>query len=300
MDPGALQRLDRDEVGHVDAERLVLKPELAQLVRDLRAEPVGDPRLDGHRAAHRRDAGAEVLLGQPRREQLVVAGGRAEVPEDRIGAAREQREARVLVARPLADVRARDVADVVRVEQQHRAELRGLERRLRAVEPLLAQAREVDALLPVHRPRRVGRADRPASRAHCVTSCRELAHSRARRRRRGEAGSAPQVQEERHEVVVCVAGLDRRAKVRLQLRRHRELDAGVARRVEDQVDVLLHQRRRERRRVVVAQQRLGLVLDERRAGGRAPHHLEERRARDARGLAEHERLRHQLRERRRS
>ena len=59
--PGALQRLDRDEVRHVDPERLVLEAELAQLVGDLLAEPVRDPGLDGHRAAHRRDAGAEVL-----------------------------------------------------------------------------------------------------------------------------------------------------------------------------------------------------------------------------------------------
>ena len=130
--PGALQRLDRDEVGHVDAERLACEAALAQLVRDLRAEPVGDAGLDGHRAAHRRDAGAEVLRRQPRREELVVAGGRAEVPEDRIVAARQQREAGVLVARPLADVRARDVADVVRVEEQQRAEVGALERRLRA------------------------------------------------------------------------------------------------------------------------------------------------------------------------
>ena len=60
---GALERLDRDEVSHVDSERLVLEAELAQLVRDPLAEPVRDPGLDGHRAAHRRDTGAEVLLG---------------------------------------------------------------------------------------------------------------------------------------------------------------------------------------------------------------------------------------------
>ncbi len=136
MDAGALQRLDRDQVGHVDAERLAGEAALAQLVRDPLAEPVRDARLDGHRAAHRRDAGAEVLGRQPRREQLVVARGRAEVPEDRIRAARQQHPARVLVARPLADVRARDVADVVRVEEEQRAEVGCLERRLRAVEPV--------------------------------------------------------------------------------------------------------------------------------------------------------------------
>ncbi len=73
--PGALQRLDRDEVRHVDPERLVVKAELAQLVGDLLAEPVRDPGLDGHRTAHGRDAGAEVLRREPWREQLMVAGG---------------------------------------------------------------------------------------------------------------------------------------------------------------------------------------------------------------------------------
>jgi hypothetical protein len=84
--------------------------------------------------------------------------------------------------------------------------------------------------------------------------------------------------------------------VRLHLSGQRQLDAGLVRRVEREVDVLLHERRRERRREVVPHERLGLVLDERGADGRAPHHLEQRRARDVGGLAEHERLGHQLRE----
>ena len=179
VQPGALQRLDRDEVGHVDPERLVLETELAQLVSDLPAEPVRDPGLDGHRAAHRRDAGAEVLRREPGREQLVVAGRGSEVPEDRLRAAREEREARVLVPRPLADVRARDVSDVVRVEEQHRTEVRGLERRLRAFEALPAQSREVDALLPVDCARCVGGSDGPRSCGHCTTSWWESSLTRA-------------------------------------------------------------------------------------------------------------------------
>jgi hypothetical protein len=79
----------------------------------------------------------------------------SEVPEDWIIPAREQGEPRVLVPRPLADMRTRDVADVVRVEEQHGTEIRRLERRLGAVEPLLAQPREVDALLPVNRAGRI-------------------------------------------------------------------------------------------------------------------------------------------------
>ena len=51
---------------------------------DQRRQVVRDPGLVGHRAAHRRHPGTPVLLGQPRAVQLVMAGGRAEVPEDRI------------------------------------------------------------------------------------------------------------------------------------------------------------------------------------------------------------------------
>ena len=123
LDSRALQRLDRDQVGHVDPERLALEAALAQLELDLQRERVGDPGLVRHRAAHRGDACAEALLRQPRREHPVVARRRAEVPQDGVVAAREEHPARVLVPRPLADVRARDVADVVRVEQEERAEV---------------------------------------------------------------------------------------------------------------------------------------------------------------------------------
>ena len=101
----------------------------------------------------------------------MVARCRSEVPEDRVGPSHEKREARVLVAGPLSDVRARDVADVVRIEQQHRPQLGRLECRLGTVEAVLTQAREVDALLPVDRARRVGRAAGPASHGHRSTSC---------------------------------------------------------------------------------------------------------------------------------
>ena len=76
----ALQRLEREHVGHVDSEWLPGEAVLTELVRDALTEPVRDPRLDGHRAAHRRDSRAEVLGGQPGGEELVVAGRRSEVP----------------------------------------------------------------------------------------------------------------------------------------------------------------------------------------------------------------------------
>src|SRR6185369_14338380 len=66
-----------------------------------------------------------------------------------------------LVARPFADDGARDVADVVLVEAEHRAEAGGGERLARAREPVAVQAPEVDALLEVDL-RDAGRLERPA------------------------------------------------------------------------------------------------------------------------------------------
>ena len=159
VDARALQRLQRDHVGDVDPQRLARDAVLGHLVRDAGAQCVGDPGLHRHRAAHRRHPGAEALGGQPRREQLVVARGRAEVPQDRIALARKQDVARVLVARPLADVGARDVADVVGVEEQQRPQVGGQQRLLGLAQSLGAQAREVDALLPVDGHRRAARSD---------------------------------------------------------------------------------------------------------------------------------------------
>ena len=138
----------------------------------------------------------------------------------------------------------------------------------------------------------------PRSRGHRTTSCWGIIHFRGRRGRGVEAGSAPEVQEERDEVVVGVAGLDRRTEVRLHLSRQRKLEAGFVGGVEHEIDVLLHQRRRERRREVVTQERLRLVLHERRADGGARYHFEERCAGDAGGLAEDQRLGDRLRKHR--
>ena len=63
-------------------------------------------------------------VAEPRVVELVVAGGRAEVPHDRLVALGQQAEAVELVLRPRADVRRRDVADVGHVEAEQRAQLR--------------------------------------------------------------------------------------------------------------------------------------------------------------------------------
>src|SRR6202521_822272 len=91
-----------------------------------------------------------MLLQQPRRIEPVVQGGRAEVPDDRLLALGEEREARELVALPFADLGRGHVADVVDVEEQERAELGALQRLARAGDPVAAQAVEFDAALEVH------------------------------------------------------------------------------------------------------------------------------------------------------
>ena len=105
--------------------------------------------------AHRRNARPRALA-EPWAVELVVASRRAEVPQDRLVILRQQRKAADLVLRPRADVRGRDVADVVHVEAQQRSELRLREQPLDAVEPLAPQPIEIDPLLPIHRHRAVG------------------------------------------------------------------------------------------------------------------------------------------------
>jgi hypothetical protein len=79
----------------------------------------------------------------------MVAGGRAEVPDDRLGVAAEQREPDELVHRPRADVGGGHVADVREVEGEDRADIRTVQCGLQPGEPLPSQPVEVDALFPV-------------------------------------------------------------------------------------------------------------------------------------------------------
>src|SRR5437763_5427534 len=82
---------------------------------------------------------------------MMVSCRGAKVPQDGLSLAREQREACVLIACPLADVGARDVANVVRVEQQERPKIRCLQSCPRPGQTVLAQLCEIDPLLPIHR-----------------------------------------------------------------------------------------------------------------------------------------------------
>ena len=76
-------------------------------------------------------------------------GGRAEVPDERLLAAHQQREAAELVALPFADLGGGDVADVVDVEEEQRAALRFVERRAGPCQAVGAQPVEIDAALEI-------------------------------------------------------------------------------------------------------------------------------------------------------
>ena len=103
-------------------------PSALRIVAISRAAPREEAGVRGHGAAQPDHPGMDVLRPQPRAVQAMVLGGRAEVPDVRIAAAGQERVAGHLVARPLADVGARDVADVVEVEEQDGAEVGRLER----------------------------------------------------------------------------------------------------------------------------------------------------------------------------
>ena len=141
---GRHRRLD-----DVDAERHVGDTLGTQDPGDLLGRSPEQAGVGGDRPAQPDHPGVHVLLRQPRAVQAVVLGRRAEVPDVRVAAAGQQRVARHLVARPLADVGARRVADVVEVEQQDGAEVGGRERRPGATEPVRPHPLDVPALLPV-------------------------------------------------------------------------------------------------------------------------------------------------------
>ena len=156
-----------------------VKPVLAQHGRDLAGDLLGDAGVRVERAAQRGDAGPRAgssvarrfgdlavvglaVVVEPRVVQLVVPGGRAEVPDDRLAAAGQQREPDQLVHRPGADVGGGHVADVGEVEGQQGTELGSIEVLSEALQPIGAEPVEVDPLLPVDCVRPV-RADRHGS-----------------------------------------------------------------------------------------------------------------------------------------
>ena len=150
LDAFLLQREQHRRLDHVDAERHLGHALVLEDRFDLPGCVGEQGQIGADRAAHAEQPGAAVILVQPRRVELVVARGAAEVPDVRIAGAGEERVARELVARPFADHRARGVADVVLVEGEQRAEAGVRERGARAREAIVVQAAEIDALLEIH------------------------------------------------------------------------------------------------------------------------------------------------------
>ncbi len=154
LDALTLKRVQRLHVRQVDAERLIGEAAIRELSVDARGQRVRHPRLARHRAAHRGDAGLPARLWEPWRIEAVMLRRRPEVPQHRVALAGEQHTSRALVPSPFADVRARDVADVVLVEEQNGTEGGVAEGRSRLLQPLASKPCEVDSLLPVDRHRR--------------------------------------------------------------------------------------------------------------------------------------------------
>ena len=91
-----------------------------------------------------------MIFAKPRAIDSVMARRRAEVPYPWFAVAGNEAIPDQLVARPLTDNGARNVADIVLVEDQHRAEVGVCQRLARACEAVTMQPLEVDTLFEVH------------------------------------------------------------------------------------------------------------------------------------------------------
>ena len=122
LEPRLLQREQERRLDHVDAEGHAGHALGLEDVANLDRRLLEEPRLGRHRAAHADHAGQRLLGRDLRRIEPMVARGRAEVPHPRLAVAGQKTPARELVARPLADDRSGQIADVVLVENEDGAE----------------------------------------------------------------------------------------------------------------------------------------------------------------------------------
>ncbi len=148
-DAELLQSEENGRLDDVDADGLVREAAHFKLDLDLHRHIFGAPHFGRHGSAQERDAGARPVA-EPGAIQLVVAGGRAEIPQDGLVVLGQQSEAADFILRPGADVRRGEVPHVVHVEAQQRAHFGLGEGFLGAREALFAEAVEIDALLPIH------------------------------------------------------------------------------------------------------------------------------------------------------
>ena len=149
LEAGFLQFEHHRRFDDVDADRHVGDAVFAQDRGEFLGVLLHQAEGGRHGAAQADQAGLAVLRVEPRRIELVMHGGGAEVPQDRFAGAGQQRPARQLVALPLADLGRGEIADVVDVEHQQRAKFGLLQCLLGAAEAVAVQAAEIDALLEV-------------------------------------------------------------------------------------------------------------------------------------------------------
>ena len=145
----ALQLEQERRLDDIEADRRIRYSLFGQDALDLRDRALEQTDLGRDRASKSEHPGPAVLGVEPRRVQLVVTRGGAEVPDHWLPAARQQGVASHLVARPLADHRAREVSDVVDVEHEQRTEIGRLQGFARAGEPIRTQSLEVDSRLEI-------------------------------------------------------------------------------------------------------------------------------------------------------
>ena len=148
FDALSLQSEQHRYFNHVDADRLVLQVARFQFqldfLRDIFGQTgagVGRPAQGGNPCPR--------ALAQPRAVDLMMTRRRAEIPEDRLVILRQQGKAHQLVHRPGADMRGGDVANVVHVEAEQRAQLGLLQRALHPRQPLMAKTLDIDAFFPI-------------------------------------------------------------------------------------------------------------------------------------------------------
>ena len=146
LDAFGLQRAQHRQLHEVDADRLVLDAVMDESLLDLLGE-IGLHAEEGRqRPLHGRDRRRDIVL-QPRRGDAL--GRWRGVPKEGRAFDRAERVAHLLVACPFADMGAGDVADIVEIEAQHRAETGMADRLLGALQPVLKQPVVVDAAFPV-------------------------------------------------------------------------------------------------------------------------------------------------------
>ena len=160
VETDTLQLEQHRRLDEIDAERLVGDTGSLEDGLDFLGRVAHQAGFGRHGAAQAEHAGVAVALLEPRRVNAMVRGGGAEIPQVRRLIAGKQCEATHFVARPLTDISAGDITDIVRVERQDRAEIGVLERLPRAGQAIAVQPAKIDTFFEIdgHRAGRIDRA----------------------------------------------------------------------------------------------------------------------------------------------